>query len=95
MERHAFRAHGLARASWREEIRFRFDRRCPRARRQIHAGSRAADLVGERHDGAAMHDAGHGTELIAHCQLGDEALGRRLQIPHTKHAAEQTLAASP
>ena len=55
---------------------FRFDRRRAGAGRQVEARRGAAERVGEGHDGAAVHDAGHCTQLVAHIDLGDDALWR-------------------
>src|ERR1700722_3003469 len=77
MERRAFGARGVADGDRREEIGLAFDGRGAAAFGQVGKGRGAAEIVGERHDCAAMHGPEPVVELFANENLGlDLVLGQ-------------------
>ena len=58
---------------------------------QIGGGGGAAEIVGQRHDGAAMHDAEAVVELLAHHQFGGDALGRDMRDFQAEEFGERRL----
>ena len=45
---------------------------------EIGGGGGAAEIVGQRHDRAAVQDAEAVVEVVAHRQFGGDALGRNM-----------------
>ena len=66
MQRGAFRACRIAKRNGREKIGLALDCRRARAIGQVGERRGAAEIVGERHHGAAMHRAEPILDLVAH-----------------------------
>jgi hypothetical protein len=78
MQRRRLSIGGLADRNGGKEVGLALDRRRAGALRQIHHRSHGADIVGERHDGAAVNDGGHRGDLVAHEEFGRDPLRRNV-----------------
>src|SRR5690242_14131161 len=77
-----WRAFGLSDVADRnggEEVRLAFDRGGGLARLEIGGGRGAAEVVGKRHQGAAMHDSEPVVEIIAGDELSGDPFGRDMR----------------
>jgi hypothetical protein len=73
-----------------EEVGLRFERGGPLAGLQVHARAHGPECVGEGHDRAAVHDAGHRAEVIADGDLGDYEVGGDRDEPEPDEVGEES-----
>src|SRR5262245_14616032 len=78
MKRRAFSLCDVADRNGCEEIRLALDCRGGLARLEIGGRRSAAEIVGERHEGAAMHDAETVIEVVTRNELRGDPLGRNM-----------------
>src|SRR5262245_13001636 len=84
MEWGAFGLCDVANRDGREEIGLALDCRGGWAGLEIGGRCRAAEIVGKRHEGAAMHDAETVVEVVAGDKLCGDPLGRNMRDLETK-----------
>ena len=78
MQRRALGARGFADRNGGKEIGLALDGRGTGALRQIHHRGDAAEIVGERHDGAAVQNVRDGCEFVANGKFGLDAFRRNV-----------------
>src|SRR5262245_35040752 len=80
-------------APGREEVGLGLERGRAGSRRKVENRRRRAHRIGERHQRPAVQRAPHRAQLVPDRQLGDHALGRRLDEPHPQQLAQRPLQA--
>ena len=91
MQRSAFGARGIAHADAGEEIGLALDRGGGGVLGQVGDGRGSAEIVGKRHDRPAVQDAEPVAELLAHRELGRDALARHVDNPHAEELGKWRL----
>ncbi len=91
MQRRALGARDLADWNGSKEIGLALDRRGACALRQIHHRGDAAEIVGQRHDRAAVQNIRDGCEFVADGKFGLDALRRYVSKLDAEKRGERSL----
>ena len=91
MERRALGPRRFADGNRGKEIRLALDGRGAGALGQVHDGSNAAEVVGQRHNRSAMENIGNGGEFLAYFEFGFDAVGRHVSQLDPQKRGERRL----
>src|SRR5947207_5902678 len=91
MKRSALGVRDVAHWNAGEEIGLAFNGRRAAALRQIGDRGGAAEIVGERHDGAAVQRTETIVEVLANGQFGNDLVRRNVDYSHAEQSGEWRL----